>query len=211
MAGGKGRRNQSEREHVAAFWIVPPVTLGTQSTHAHTWPILGSSDARFPSKYMQGSRYGCMTRCSFYGLCQHPLKTSSSQEGALSLLDIWAPHLLIPLMTLCLHHRPSEIPAPRQSSQSAATHPIWGSAPTCSSLSWTLSILILLPDDNTRPFVRMMEHGAHPGKSWLGPSTLIFTLALAFSRIQSTATVPQNHLLSLHPLFLQVPSFSSRS
>lgn len=131
--GGEG--NQSERDVVAAFWIVPPVTLGTQNTHAHTWLILGSSDARFPSKYIQGSRCGCMTRCSFCSLCQHPLKSSSSQEGALSLLDTWAPHLLIPLKTLCLHRRPSEIPAPRQSSQSAATHPIWGSAPTCSSLS----------------------------------------------------------------------------
>ena len=111
MAGGERRRNQSEREHVAAFWIVPPVTPGTQSTHAHTRPILGSSDARFPSKYTEGSRCDCMTRCSFYGLYQHPLKTSSSQEGVLSLLDTWAPNLLIPLMTLCLHHKPSKIPA----------------------------------------------------------------------------------------------------
>ena len=43
-------------------------------------------------------------------------------------------YLLIPLMTLCLHHKPSKIHASRQSSQSG-THPIWAPAPKCSSLS----------------------------------------------------------------------------
>ena len=37
-------------------------------------------------------------------------------------------YLLIPLMTLCLHHKPSKIPASRQSPQSG-THPIWAPAP----------------------------------------------------------------------------------